>query len=360
MKKTALIYNPYLATLGGGERYMFSVAEVLRGDYEVTVGGTGIAAVSRLNARGLPSDFEMKEMTDRAFTASSGSYDLAVVVTNSVPPRTRASTSLLIVQFPFPERSLSKMPRRLVRKRLLSPYRPIVYSEYVRHWTARRWGVDADVISPPIERGLFEPEEKQKTILAVGRFFKAGHSKRQDVLIAAYLGLPSEVRSHWRLVLAGASADDRQSSAYLRSLKDQAGDARIEFAVNVAQDSLRQLLKESSIFWHAAGYGRRASRPDRAEHFGMATVEAMSWGSVPIVYDDGGQQEIVDDRVGLRWRTIDELIDDTVGLIANESHRIELARAASEESERYSSEKFAAALRDCLDRAIQRRARDSA
>ena len=29
----ALIYDPYLATLGGGERYMFAVAETIRGSF---------------------------------------------------------------------------------------------------------------------------------------------------------------------------------------------------------------------------------------------------------------------------------------------------------------------------------------
>ena len=67
---------------------------------------------------------------------------------------------------------------------------------------------------------------------------------------------------------------------------------------------LRDLYGRASIFWHAAGLGEDPERhPDRYEHFGITTVEAMSAGAVPVVIDAAGQAEIVEQgpqRLALR------------------------------------------------------------
>jgi glycosyltransferase involved in cell wall biosynthesis len=48
--------------------------------------------------------------------------------------------------------------------------------------------------------------------------------------------------------------------------------------------------------------------PERAEHFGIATLEAMAFGCVPIVIRAGGQSEIVEDgRSGFLCSDTDEL-----------------------------------------------------
>src|SRR5579863_8605956 len=80
---------------------MFAVAETIRGSFDVVVAGRAVPARSTLSARGLPDDFVMSAMSDREFTRESASFDLVVAVTIDVPPRSRARSSLLIVQFPF-------------------------------------------------------------------------------------------------------------------------------------------------------------------------------------------------------------------------------------------------------------------
>ena len=71
-----------------------------------------------------------------------------------------------------------------------------------------------------------------------------------------------------------------------------------------------ELLATSSLFWHATGYGEQARRhPERLEHFGITTPEAMLCGAVPLVVPAGGQVEIVTDGVnGRHWRTVPELV----------------------------------------------------
>jgi glycosyltransferase involved in cell wall biosynthesis len=223
-----------------------------------------------------------------------------------------------------------------------------VYSDFVREWTRRRWKIDSTVLPPAIQRGEYDEASKRPVILSIGRFATTGHSKRHDIMIDAFRSLPDEVRNSWTLVLAGASPSNRKSAGLVASLRERAGGANIEFAVNVSQERLEQYLREASIFWHAAGYGRSASHPELAEHFGIATVEAMSSGAVPVVYDDGGQREIVTEDVGIRWSTVQELRVATTELIADRQRRTALAANAASASERYSPAAFATSLRSIL------------
>jgi glycosyltransferase involved in cell wall biosynthesis len=346
--RRALVFNPYLATLGGGERYMFGVAEVLADSFDVVIAGRAVPSVTTLAGRGLPTNFEMIRMPDRRFGPASASFDMTLVMANDIPPPSRAPHNLLMAQFPFARFRPWRPIRAIHRARILARYRTLVNSEFTREWTKTRWKIDATVVSPPIDRGVYQPASKRPVILSVGRFTTTGHTKRHDIMIDAFRALPGEVKGSWTLVLAGASRSDRKSVSHVASLRERAAGENIHFAVNVAQEDLDQYLSEASIYWHAAGFGRSPSHPEHAEHFGMATVEAMSWGAVPLVFDDGGQHEIVTEDVGMRWSSVEELRTETVALIADPERRNILAAGATAASERYSTDSFAARLRSIL------------
>jgi hypothetical protein len=52
----------------------------------------------------------------------------------------------------------------------------------------------------------------------------------------------------------------------------------------------------------------------------MTTLEAMSYGAVPMVFPDAGQLEIVTTDTGLFWSTEAELAQLTEQLIQNGDH----------------------------------------
>ena len=141
-------------------------------------------------------------------------------------------------------------------------------------------------------------------------------------------------------MLAGVAHTDETSRSYLADLHRAAGRSNIQIATDVAPEHMRKLFNSAGVFWHAAGYGRSRRHPERAEHFGIATVEAMAHGCVPVVYGDGGQPEIVVPGTGLIWRDTDELLKATVELYRDPSHRLRLARAASRSTERFSFDEF--------------------
>jgi glycosyltransferase involved in cell wall biosynthesis len=133
-------------------------------------------------------------------------------------------------------------------------------------------------------------------------------------------------------------APDRE---YFARVQREASGHPIDVEGDVGRDRLKCLLARSRIFWHGAGLDVDEERtPHLCEHFGIATVEAMAAGAVPVVIRRGGQREIVRHGVdGFLCDTFEEmavatqrLIDDP-DLCARMSHDAR-ARAAEFSEER--------------------------
>ena len=215
-------------------------------------------------------------------------------------------------------------------------------SEYSAGWIQRYWGREAELVYPVCD-DMGPPAQKKKIILSVGRFFAddgSSHHKRHDELIAAFLRLD---RLDWELHLAGSLAGDGASQAYFAHLVDSVkSHANIFIHRDMAFSELKQLRRESSLYWHATGLHYDAERfPESQEHFGIVTVEAMSAGVVPVVYDSAGQKEIVQHgQNGVLWHTIDELLMQTNELIDDDELRSRLAAAATERAKDFDRRSF--------------------
>jgi glycosyltransferase involved in cell wall biosynthesis len=341
------LYDPHLATLGGGERYLLTILEeALRvPDAAVTLFAPERPEPEAWRRLGIEVDeraFEWSRAMDSEVTAASSELDLLVALANDVPPLSHARRSVAIVQ--FPHRSHGGPRGRLLRAlrvarapaALASYERFLCYSEFARRHIRARLGVDAVVVPPPVD----EPPAgaaggKEPLILSVGRFFSDWHSKNQHVLVEALAALDAP---GWSLVLAGGGDDE----AYVERVRRAAEGLPAELRLDVTRAELVDLYSRASLYGHAAGYGQDARRhPERLEHFGIATAEAMAHGAVPLVFPAGGSAELVGDgRTGRWWRTPSELAERTRDLIADESERERLAAAARAAAERYSTDRF--------------------
>jgi glycosyltransferase involved in cell wall biosynthesis len=348
MKRT-LIFNPYLPVLGGGERYVYFLAKAIADSNEVVIGGPRVDD-SRLAALGFDIRIPRLELALQDYSAASGAFDSVFCLTNEIPRPSRAKKSVLIVQFPYENLATWRHPRRRLRHwRSLASYpQAIVYSKFSREWTRRKWRIDSDIVAPPVTLGTYNQKNKQPIILAVGRFFVGGHSKRQDLLIEAFIDLEKRFDSPWRLVLVGGCYDDPASQKYLSDLRQKIVGHRIMILQDLSASELTQLYESASLFWHGTGYGRRSEEPQNAEHFGMTTVEAMSYGAVPLVYADGGQVELVHDAHGRLWRSVDELVSQTIELIKHPADLQQAAAAAVVAAEMYSFDNFARRLKSVI------------
>jgi glycosyltransferase involved in cell wall biosynthesis len=340
---TALLVEPYLRTLGGGERVMVSVAEVLAPHYRVTMLAPTLPDPARWKAFGLPDWLRVERANARWAMRRTRHAEVSVTLANHVPLPSFARRAVLIVQFPYDDIHEMSARRRVWSRWVLRRYTLVAYSRFVADHIADRWAMqDVAVVAPPVRLRRFDPSAKAPLILSVGRLSPV---KRHDVLIDAYEALRSRHPS-WEMVIAGG-AD--ASAPKVQEMVEAAKAVGVTVLPDVTEAELNDLYRRASIYWHAAGYGRPVTEPELAEHFGMATVEAMSAGAVPLAFDDGGQAELMGTGCGIGWRTVDELVDATAALIAEGDRRQAMARAAAQEAARFSEARFRARIEEILD-----------
>ncbi len=203
------------------------------------------------------------------------------------------------------------------------------------------------VIYPPIDTSnLFSAPKKENIILAVGRFNSPSHPKRQDILIKAFASLPKTVQAKYKLILVGGLTGSKKA---LAKLQTSAKKLNVEFVVNPNFQTLQLLYSKAKIFWHSAGFGiNETIHPDKVEHFGMTTVEAMASGSVPLVCNKGGQKEIITSTTGFLWDTIPELVNQTLQLIKSPTLIKQTAKKAIVRSQAFNIKHFSLKLKHLI------------
>lgn len=377
------IYNePAEGGLGGSEVSVAVLAEALAADHEVEIvhhkpymvrerlaeiSGTELSSVSMRQVAGEPYSFGDSHDPWRRFreardwhAALSEPYDLFVNFTHGFPPFCHAKKGALVVLFPFhirphlqateDTRASDEMPlwNRLKtvyhewewQKRLDTYQIKTTISRFSQAWTRRRWGIDCEIVYPPADM-LFQPGEKEKLILSVGRFTATGHSKKQLEMVRLFGELQSSACSDWQYLSVGNLSETSTDLEYFADVNREASACRARVLANVERCHLKQLYNDAGIFWHAAGYADDGARPELAEHFGIATVEAMSAGCVPIVINRGGQPEIVEHGVsGFVWNTLEEFRGYTELVVRDSQLRSQMAGAARRRAALFSREQF--------------------
>lgn len=227
--------------------------------------------------------------------------------------------------------------------------RVIVNSDFTGEWLQRWWGVGARTIHPAVSPRL--AARKEPIVLSVGRFFppERGHSKRQLDLVRAFrrLAADGDIR-RWQLhLVGGCQPEDRP---YLDRVRAESDGLPIRFHVDADGQSLAELFGRASIYWHGTGLGEPRGAPERHEHFGIAVVEAMSAGAVPVVYSVGGPASTVRPHVdGLHFASTTDLVAETRRLITDDELRLRLARSAAVRAGEFSHDEMKRRLRRVID-----------
>ena len=325
LKNKIALYNPYLNTLGGGERHILSILQALeevgaditifwdkdlKKDIKKNLG----LQFRRLNFA--PNVFK-KSTFDR--TKALSQFSTLIYVTDGSYFFSPCEKNYIFCMVPNP--ALYKMS--LMNKLKTKNYSFITNSFYTQKWL-EKWGIQSQVIYPYIDDDFMKIDvaslKKESIILSVGRFFPHLHSKRQDILIETFLKAKAThpLFADFKLILAGGLMDSDKE--YFNSLKKLAGDDKsIVFYPNIDYSRLLTLYKKSSIFWHGAGYEIDENQhPEQVEHLGITPLEAMSAGCITFCYQAGGPKEIISDGMnGFLFDTRDGLIAKTVTILKN-------------------------------------------
>ena len=132
----------------------------------------------------------------------------------------------------------------------------------------------------------------------------------------------------WVLSFVGGA--DGASRDYALAVRRGAIGLPVRVNLNAPRELVETTLATASIYWHGGGFGEDAElHPERFEHFGIAVVEAMAAGAVPVVFAAAGPAEIVRHGVdGFHWTTLEELQSFTRQLMNDEELRMKMSSAA--------------------------------
>lgn len=352
------IYSPYLDTLGGGERYMMTLAEILLEENQVDL--LLDSHLYLLNTDKLIKDLSErfglnlkninlvkapvgKDTSSVERTLFLTKYDLLIYLTDGSIFYPTATKNIIHIQSP-----IAGQPAKSIWGKLkLSGWDLIIYnSKFTKDNCQKYWPLKGEVLYPPVDTESIKVLTKKKNIISVGRFFGFLRDKKHSVLIQAFKGICEDKGMEgWSLNLVGSAGEGDKD--YLNELKKEAKGLTINFFPNLEREKLIKLYGESSIYWHAAGF--EEDDPTKMEHFGISTVEAMAGGCVPIVIAKGGQTEIVEDgKNGILWNSLGELKDATLGLVGSKEKREKLSKEAVKRAGFFSKQKFQQHLRDIV------------
>jgi glycosyltransferase involved in cell wall biosynthesis len=234
----------------------------------------------------------------------------------------------------------------------------LAISEFTRRWISRRWDQPSEVLAPPVDTATFtapDPREKERVILSVGRFFHGSHNKKHLEMLRVFRRMHDRgaVPDGWEYHLAGNLHRDRLVDLeYFAELERLAEGYPVKLLVDLDLEQLVERYRRAAIFWHAAGWGEsERRRPEKFEHFGLTTCEAMSSGCIPVVIAKAGQLEIVEHgESGFLFTTADELATLTSRLIKGhgEPWTHEIMRRAVSAVERFARPRFEERLWEIL------------
>lgn len=383
MQKRVAIYDPYLDTLGGGERYCLTIAEILlKKGYKVDLFWSGKEdlidkAEKRfsLNLKGVNIvtdifEFKPKKMEfleeSRTFNKFinrtinphrvhfkfkklfqkikiTSKYDIIFYVSDGSLPFLFGKKNYLHIQVPFVQYE-DKLKNIYQQPKLKLISNVICNSQFTSKFQKGILKNKTLVLYPPVDVDKFKvSNDKENIILSVGRFDNILNAKKQDILIDAFKELvETESIGNWKLVLAGGSLLDPDKNSYLKYLAQKAQGLPIKFVVNPNFEDLKKIYSISKIYWHAAGFEVDQDRhPENTEHFGMTIVEAMSSGLVPVVIAKGGIPEIIENGVnGFLWDSLEELIMKTKKLIEDPENLKLMSQQSIINCRQFSKENF--------------------
>lgn len=296
------LFSPYIPKhVGGGEKYLFDCAQILKENgFEVSI---AISSEQKLSIK------EVTEIKKKYENFLNYSLDGINIVASPIYTQTNfikklfwtakfdalyyqtdgslffslAKKNILHIQVPLKINKQSLVDRlKLHNWRIKN-----TNSEFTKKYIEKYWQTKINFVHQPyVNSQEFESNiklPKEKIILSVGRFFYQLHSKRQDVLVKFFkdlVELDKKTLASWKMILLGKNEDQD----FAQKVADLAKGSNIEILHDLNRKDLIKIYQKSSIYWHATGFNvDEEIEPEKVEHFGISTLEAMAAKTIPIV-----------------------------------------------------------------------------
>jgi len=330
----ALVVHTSLNACGGGERVALATVETLKMlGFSVTLGTvepTEWSRVKRLLAPKYLPDREVSllKFKVRAFGIYMRLTSVLIVAWERRGHSISINTHGDVLPIPcdvtymhFPTFTLAKLAPEN-QKYIMSTFWKLYFIPYERIQSAivktlegtllltnsrfsasiikRFTGFRALVIHPPVDietfsrAGTTPPESREDIVVTIGRY---NPEKRYELILRIAEQLPDI-----KFVIAGSVGEALAVRYFekLRRMRDRMGLKNVELLRDVPLSDLLNMLSRSKVYLHAMVN----------EHFGIAVVEAMAAGLVPVVHRSGGTYTDVIEmgRYGYAYRGIEECV----------------------------------------------------
>lgn len=344
------IFDPYLNDIGGGEKYLLSIAECLSKEHQVHVFWDKKEDLEECEKR-FALNLSKVKLTHNIFSpetktlerlVESAKYDVIVFLSDGSMPWVLSKKLFVHIQQPIKALEKLSFINKLKTRRVDKFF---INSKFTESFMDKAIKDKSMIMYPPV---VLKPRKtiKENIILHVGRFrlqnsdAESKDFKKQSLMIEVFKKMVDKGMKSWKFILV-VGLQDKDIDSFLE-IKKSAQNYPIEFMINLENDSLWDLYSKAKIYWHASGFGENLRKnPEYAEHFGISTVEAMGAGCVPVVIDAGGQKEIVEDgKNGFLWNKVEELVDKTELLSQDTRLWSSLSREAKEKAESFTGGRF--------------------
>lgn len=350
------IFDPYLDTLSGGEKYMLSIASCLLSEHEVFVfwDKEKELDIKKESKRKLGIDIANVKFYKNIFAANVSSlsrfveskkFDAIIYLSDGSIPLVGTK---LYIHFQFPIEWVKKSLKTSFK--LLFVKKIFCNSHFTKYFIDKKLNINSSVLYPPVDLYISDIK-KENLILHVGRLDvneNGSNYKKQDVIIGIFKKMVDQGLKGWKFTLIVGVKNEHKDK--LNELKRLAKGYLIQIIENPSNETLWENYSKAKIYWHATGYGENLEKhPEKAEHFGISTVEAMGAGAVPVVINAGGQKEIVENGIsGYLWSTLEEFINKTFNLIKDEKLWKEISINAIRKSKMFAGDRFCKEVRNIV------------
>lgn len=344
------IFDPYLDTLSGGEKYMLTAASCLSKNHSVSIFWDESTEIKNKAKEKLGIDLGRVNFNSNIFKKDypktkrlleTKKFDAIIYLSDGSIP---TALCKLIIHFQFPVEWVKNDLK--TRLKMLRVSEVICNSQFTKFFIDKKFNINSIVLYPPCEIKNVQ-NKKENIILHVGRFgidLEGKNFKKQDIMIEAF----KKLKPDWKFVLVIGFNQNKKNE--VKKLKEQAKGLNIQIVENPDNNTLWEYYSKSKIYWHASGLGEDlVKHPERAEHFGISTVEAMGAGVVPVVINAGGQKEIVEDgKSGFLWNSIEELVQKTKRLMGDNVLWEKMSGEAKIRSKKFTGDRFCRQLYEII------------